>query len=54
MEKKVYISPLMKEVKIKTIKMLAASPEEVGVHSVVSNNASYSRGSKSDWGDDED
>ena len=52
MEKKVYISPLMREVTVKTNKMLAESLPQV--HSEVSSNASYSRGSKSDWDDDEE
>ena len=51
MEKKVYISPLMKEVTIKTIKMLADSLPQTFQEK--SNNASYSRESKSNW-DDED
>ncbi|MBR2236473.1 MAG: hypothetical protein IJ887_01115 [Prevotella sp.] len=51
MEKKVYIRPIMMEVKIKTIKMLAESLPKT--YSEQSSKASYSRESSSGW-DDED
>ena len=51
MEKKVYIRPIMMEVKIQTIKMLAESLPKA--YSEKSSNVSYSRGGGSNWDDEE-
>ena len=51
MEKKVYIRPIMTEVQIQTIKMLAESLPQL--HTEQSSNVSYSRGGGSNWDDEE-
>ena len=45
MEKKVYIRPLMTEVKIKVNRLLVGSPD---IYNQTSNNRSYSRGGNND------
>ena len=50
MEKKVYMRPLMKVVKIRTTHLLSGSPQ---IFQEKSSNASYSRESQFNWDDEE-
>lgn len=50
MNKKEYMQPSMKVVKVKASQLLSGSPEHQ-IHNEVSNNASYTR--ESSWMDEE-
>ena len=53
MEKKVYVRPLMSEVKININQILTVS-EVVGLHNEVSSKVSYSRGYSGSIDDEDD